>query len=112
MVADYFVQMRKTGKYVPPNDSIVHVQEMLTLMSALTNVESYEEVKGKEQVNMCTVLDEVEAKKEREDVKDLIDYGRSLGDTDENIRKRIRKKHSLDEATIDKLFKEVDEESK
>ena len=85
-------------------------------MSALTNdnrfVESYEEVKGKEQVNMCTVLDEVEAKKEREDVKDLIDYGRSLGDTDENIRKRIRKKHSLDEATIDKLFKEVDEESK
>ena len=35
-------------------------------MSALTNdnrfVESYEEVKGKEQVNMCTVLDEVEAR--------------------------------------------------
>ena len=89
-------------------------------MSALTNdnrfVESYEEVKGKEQVNMCTVLDEVVAKgiqkTEREAVKELIDYGRSLGDTDENIRKRIKTKYAFDEATLDRLFKEVDEESK
>ena len=27
IVADYFVQMRKTGTYIAPNDKIVHVQK-------------------------------------------------------------------------------------
>lgn len=66
LVADYFVQMRKTGKYIPPSDQIVHVQEVLSLMSALTKdnrfVDVYESVKGKEKVNMCEVLDRVEEK--------------------------------------------------
>lgn len=66
LVADYFVQMRKTGKYIPPSDQIVHVQEVLSLMSALTNdnrfVNVYESVKDKERVNMCEVLDRVEEK--------------------------------------------------
>jgi hypothetical protein len=63
-VADYFVQMRKNGKYVPKEGEIKHVHEILTLMSALTNdnrfEDSYEEVRRKERVNMCSVLDEVE----------------------------------------------------
>ncbi|SCY14879.1 MULTISPECIES: Rpn family recombination-promoting nuclease/putative transposase [unclassified Butyrivibrio] len=90
LVADYFVQMRKTGEYVPPTDKIVHVQEMLALMSALTNdnrfVDIYDEVKGKERVSMCTVLDVVEAKGKskgiteattitrNEDIKSLAEY--------------------------------------
>ena len=65
-VADYYVQMRKTGKYVPPNDKITHVQEMLSLMSALTDdnrfSDVYEGIKGKERVSMCTVLDEIETR--------------------------------------------------
>ncbi len=65
-VVDYFVQMRKTGKYIPPSDRIIHVQETLSLMSALTNdnrfSDIYDEVKGKEQISMCTVLDEAEVK--------------------------------------------------
>ena len=66
LVADYFVQMRKTGIYTPPTDEIVHVQEVLSLMSALTNdnrfIVSYEEVKKETRVNMCEVLDVVEAR--------------------------------------------------
>ena len=65
-VADYYVQLRKTGKYVPMTEDIQHVSELLGIMSALTNdnryVEAYDELKGKERVNMCTVLDEVEAR--------------------------------------------------
>ena len=66
VVADYFVQMRKTGNYIPPTDEIIHVQEVLSLMSALTNdnrfVESYDEVKKEKKVNMCVVLDKIEEK--------------------------------------------------
>ena len=65
-VADYFTQMRKTGKYTPAPDSIKHVSELLNLFSALTGDDrfskSYESLKRRNQVNMCTVLDEVEAR--------------------------------------------------
>ncbi len=61
-VADYFVQMRKTGKYIPPDEKVTHVQELLTLMSALTGnqkfVEAYDEQKGKERISMRTFLDD------------------------------------------------------
>lgn len=64
LVADYFVQMRKTGEYTPPTDEIKHVQEMLSLMTALTDdtrfVDTYDKLKGKERVTMCTVLDVIE----------------------------------------------------
>ena len=65
-VADYFVQMRKTGRYIAPDEKITHVQEMLSLMSALTDdnrfSDVYEGIKGKERVSMCTVLDEIETR--------------------------------------------------
>ena len=35
-VADYFVQMRKTGRYTGSRDSMKHVREVLRLMSRLT----------------------------------------------------------------------------
>jgi hypothetical protein len=61
-VADYFVQMRKTGKYIPPDEKVTHVQELLTLMRALTGnqkfVEAYDEQKGKERISMRTFLDD------------------------------------------------------
>ena len=65
-VVDYFVQMRKTGRYIAPDEKITHVQEMLSLMSALTDdnrfSDVYEGIKGKERVSMCTVLDEIETR--------------------------------------------------
>lgn len=43
----------------------------------------------------------------RSDAKELIFYGRSLGDSDENIKKRIADRYDFDDATIKELFDEV-----
>ena len=79
-VADYFVQMRKTGKYVAPDEKITHVQEILSLMSALTDdsrfADVYEDVKGKERVSMCTVLDEIETRGIEKGIEQGIEKGR------------------------------------
>ena len=82
-MADYFLQMRKIGKYIAPDDKIVHVQEMLSLMSALTNdgrfADIYNEVKGKERVSMCTVLDEIEEKGIKKGMKQGMEKGMEKG---------------------------------
>ena len=79
-VADYFVQMRKTGRYIAPDEKITHVQEMLSLMSALTDdnrfSDVYEGIKGKERVSMCTVLDEIETRGIEKGIKEGIEQGR------------------------------------
>ena len=70
VVADYFVQMRKTGNYVPNAEQIVHVKETLGLLSIMTNDSRFEDAlnadayfdDGKEIRNMCDVLDRVENK--------------------------------------------------
>ena len=96
LVADYFVQMRKTGKYVAPDDSIIHVQEMLSLMSALTDddrfADTYDRVKGKERISMCTVLDEIEEKGE---IKATIEEAKFWGISFDAVVKRVIEKYNL-----------------
>ncbi len=43
ILADYAVQMRKNGKYVPARDAILHPRELLEAMSALSGDARYEE---------------------------------------------------------------------
>ena len=64
VVADYFVQMRKNRTYSPSKDTIKHVDEVLKLMSVLTEDTRFENVQRAEGRvdNMCQFLDEVEAK--------------------------------------------------
>lgn len=61
LVADYFVQVRKNKHYNPPETTIRHVSELLTLMSAVTQdnrlEEIQEEFKRRERVNMNEVID-------------------------------------------------------
>lgn len=61
LIADYFVQLRKTGKYVPMQDNIKHIWETLNLLSVLTSDDSFEKtyinLKGKREVNMCGVVE-------------------------------------------------------
>jgi hypothetical protein len=74
IVADYFVQMRKHKTYKPTKDTIKHVDEVLKLMSVLTEDTRFEEVQKSERKvsNMCQILDEVEARGEaRGEVKVL-----------------------------------------
>ena len=66
ILADYLYQMRKNRDYIADETNIAHVEELLTLMSAMTGDNRFEETindfKGKEKVNMCEVLDRVEAR--------------------------------------------------
>ena len=83
-VADYFVQMRKSGKYSPPSDTIQHVSELLNLFSALTEdnrfAESYERIRQKERINMCTVLDEIEERGIEKGIEQGIEKGKNERD--------------------------------
>lgn len=69
MVADYFVQKRENGDYVPSSQDLTHVQETLQLLSIMTNDHRFEDAyntstddrKGGPR-NMCDVLDKVESR--------------------------------------------------
>ena len=69
VVADYFVQMRKTHDYVPTAQELQRVQETLQLLSIITNDHRFEEIYNEEKdsreggpKNMCEVLDRIENK--------------------------------------------------
>ena len=66
ILADYLYQMRINRDYIADSTAIEHVEELLTLMSAMTGDNRFEEtindLKGKENINMCEVLDRVEAR--------------------------------------------------
>ena len=66
ILADYLYQMRVNKDYVAGDTVIKHVDELLMLMTAMTRDYRFEktinEVKGKEHVTMCEVLDRVEAR--------------------------------------------------
>ena len=112
VVADYFVQKRKTNDYIPDSRQLDHVQETLNLLSVMTNDRRFEKVAndaavaegGKEIHNMCEVLDRIEnrgmekgIKKGKEEtltglVKDgllsVTDAAKRLGITEEAFRKK------------------------
>ena len=65
IVADYFVQKRETGNYVPEPEKIRHVQAIMQLLSVMTRDHRFEEVYNESQreggiENMCQVLDRIE----------------------------------------------------
>ena len=66
IVADYFVQIGRDEDYVPPRQTIEHVDAVLKLMSALTRDHRFEETQSEfrkgEAVTMLSVLDKVEAR--------------------------------------------------
>lgn len=65
IIADYFVQMRKTGTYNGSVKDLRHMREVLQLLSVLTDDSRFLDtvisaVKGDEPKNMCEVLDRIE----------------------------------------------------
>lgn len=68
IVADYFVQMRINKDYIPSKETIKHVDEVLKLMSVLTQDERFEQAQANGNKgglkNMCEVLDRAEARGE------------------------------------------------
>lgn len=65
VVADYFVQKREKGDYVPETQELKHVQETLQLLSVMTGDHRFEETFNDNNAegrphNMCDVLDRIE----------------------------------------------------
>ena len=120
IVADYLVQMRKNRSYVPSEQTIVHVREVLNFLSAVTDDARFQEtaeeiLKGDEPKNMCTVLDKVENKGRREGLKEGRKEGRKEGFLDaaelmnylwSNGRGDEAKKASTDSELLDRLLSE------
>ena len=83
ILADYLYQMRVNRDYIADETTIEHVEELLTLMSAMTGDNRFEEtindLKGREKVNMCEVLDRVEARGIEKGIEQGIEQGVKRG---------------------------------
>ena len=67
IVADYFTQIRKNKDYIPSDQTIRHVNEVLKLMTVMTGDSRFEERINDQEGGprtMCEVLDRAEAKGE------------------------------------------------
>ena len=104
ILADYLYQMRVNKNYVADKKFIGHIEELLMLMSAMTGDKRFEEIideaNAKEVVNMCEVLDIVEARgieKGREEGADIISRLNTIlakeGDLDKIIKANTDKKY-------------------
>ena len=83
ILADYLYQMRVNRDYTADETTIEHVEELLTLMSVMTGDNRFEEtindLKGKEKINMCEVLDRVEARGIEKGIEQGIEQGVKRG---------------------------------
>ena len=83
ILADYLYQMRVNKDYIADETTIEHVEELLTLMSAMTGDNRFEEtindLKGKDKINMCEVLDRVEARGIEKGIEQGIEQGVKRG---------------------------------
>ena len=75
--------MRVNKDYIADKTDIAHVDELLTLMSEMTGDNRFEEtindLKGKEKVNMCEVLDRIEARGIEKGIEQGIEKGIEKG---------------------------------
>ena len=99
IVADYFVQKRKTGEYEGSLDEIHHFYEVLQLLKVMEHDDRYEKVyydlavKGGRR-NMCDVIDRYikmgEEKGRQETLKEVINNLRDDGNSDEKIADMLK----------------------
>ena len=98
-VADYLVQTRTGGTYIPSDARIAHADETLKLMGAITGDHRFQEAindlaaQGKEDISMCDVIDS------------YIDKGRAQGR--EEGREETRKEYEAILADKDREIREL-----
>jgi len=113
ILADYLYQMRVNKNYVADKKSIGHIEELLMLMSAMTGDKRFEEIideaNKKEVVNMCEVLDIVEARGIEKGREEGIEKGREEGaDLISRLNTILAKEGDLDKiikANTDKKYR-------
>ena len=114
ILADYLYQMRVNRDYIADETTIEHVEELLTLMSAMTGDNRFEEtindLKGKENINMCEVLDRVEARGIEKGIEKGIERGIERG-IEQGIEKGIEQGRieGRQEGTINTLISLVND---
>lgn len=115
VVADYFVQKRENGDYVPSTQELTHIQETLQLLSTMTNDHRFEDAYNEDDHRtkgglhtMCNVLDRIEnlgiekGKSEGEDKMALL-----MRKLFEQNRIEDAKRASEDKAYREQLMKEL-----
>lgn len=84
IVADYFVQMRESGDYIPAPQRIGHVYETMQLLSAMTQdnrfEKAYHDATEGGLKNMCEVLDKIEDRGRKEGRVEGRKEGRAEGE--------------------------------
>lgn len=109
IVADYFVQMRKNKEYEPSKETIQHVDEVLKLMSVLTEdnrfVEAQQEGKG-EVKNMCEVLDRVENRGIAKGMRAFVELCKEFGMSKTETEPKVVEKFSITEEEARKKVQE------
>lgn len=105
IVADFFVQKRKSKDYVPDEHKIKHVDEMLKLLQVLTGDDRYNvkfsEAEKKEDIKMCDVMEKAVAEERINSIKILVSSLEEFGISSEAIIEKVMEKFnfSRDEAT-------------
>lgn len=111
VVADYFVQKRENGDYVPSTQELTHIQETLQLLSTMTNDHRFEDAYNEDDHHtkggfhtMCNVLDRIEnqGRAEGEDKMALL-----IKKLFEQNRIEDAKRASEDKAYREQLMKEL-----
>ena len=115
IVAEYFVQMRKTGDYHPLPQVMVHAREVLQLMCVLTDDKRFEQAyneskEGKEPRTMCEVLDRVEnrglQKGLQKGIEEFVSICRKFNMSDEEICFEIMGRFQITKAQAGRFMKE------
>lgn len=108
IVADYFVQMRTNQDYKPTKEEFCHVDEILKLMSVLTDDERFIVAQNQKEggaKNMCEVLDKVE----NEGIQKGIQKGKIEAYLDMNISiEEIAQKLNLSVDQVNEIVASLD----
>ena len=109
-VADYLVQTRTNGQYVSMDGQIVHVDEMLKLLGAITGDSRFQDamndvaLAGREQVTMISVIDSYIAKGREEGLAQGLAQGRAEGFAD------AKKEYEASLAEKDRAMRKMEQE--
>ena len=117
VVADYFVQKRENGDYVPSSQDLTHVQETLQLLSIMTNDHRFEDTyntstddrKGGPR-NMCDVLDKVESRGIAKGIAKGVAKGKAEGEIEGKNQMALLVKKLLDQGRIDDVKRASEDE--
>lgn len=117
IVADYFVQMQRSGDYIPSREEIRHVEAVLQLLSVMTDDKRFEDVldEGDEAEsrggvhNMCEFLDRVEARGvvKGEIIGAIRIYHDEMKLSPADIIKKIMARFSLEQSEAEKYVEET-----